>query len=114
MRAAVLHRIGTDRGRRACWANPHTDDTDGKVVAALSSDGGNGNGNGAPHKFVGRSDDGMCCTNNAANSWMSVDLGAARTVVPTHYCLRNDQHDSLALRNWTLEGKAAGAGAEDW
>ena len=76
----MLHRIGTDHGRRA-WANPHTD---GKVVAAMSSVG-----NGEPYRFVGRSDDRYCCTNNAANSWMSVDLGAARTVVPTHYCLRN-------------------------
>jgi len=47
----VLHRIGTDHGRRA-WANPHTD---GKVVVAKSS-----GGNGALHKFVGRSDDGYC------------------------------------------------------
>ena len=45
---------------------------------------------------------------------MSVDLGAARTVVPTHYCLRNSQQGSHALRNWTLEGKAADAGEEDW
>ena len=29
----VLHRIGTDHGRRA-WVNPHTD---GRVVAAMSS-----------------------------------------------------------------------------
>ena len=46
----VLHRIGTDHGRRA-WASPHTD---GKVIAALSSDGGHG----FQHKVVGRSDDG--------------------------------------------------------
>jgi hypothetical protein len=45
---------------------------------------------------------------------MSVDLGEGRTVVPTHYCLRTDQHGSShVVRNWTLEGKAADPGA-DW
>ena len=101
----VLHRIGTDHGRRA-WVNPHTD---GEVVAAMSSVGHNG----PPHKFVGRSDDGYCCTSAVANSWMSVDLGATRTVVTTHYCLRNSA-GSAPVRNWSLEGRAADAGAEDW
>jgi hypothetical protein len=100
----VLHRIGTDHGRRA-WVNPHTD---GRVVVTMSSVL-----SGAPHKFVGRSDDGQCATEDTPNSWMSVDLGAERTVVPTHYCLRNDQNGGrAALRNWALEGKAADEG--DW
>ena len=100
----VLHRIGTDHGRRA-WVNPHTD---GRVVAAMSSVDC-----GAPHKFVGRSGDGACFTQNTPNSWMSVDLGAERTVVPTHYCLRNDNNGAYhAARNWALEGKAADEG--DW
>ena len=90
----VLHRIGTDHGRRA-WVNPHTD---GRVVVAMSSVGNSADI--APHKFVGRSVDGTCLTHNTANSWMSVDLGAARTVVPTHYCLRNDHNGiSFAARN---------------
>ena len=101
----VLHRIGTDHGRRA-WVNPHTD---GRVVAAKSSD------HSDPHKFVGRSDDGHCHTENQPNSWMSVDLGAERTVVPTHYCLRHEGgNPGHVVRNWTLEGRAADAGAEDW
>ena len=100
----VLHRIGTDHGRRA-WVNPHTD---GRVVAAMSRI------DGAPHKFVGRSGDGSCVTYSTPNAWMSVDLGAERTVVPTHYCLRNDADANCVVRNWTLEGRAADAGAEDW
>ena len=101
----VLHRIGTDHGRRA-WVNPHTD---GKVVAAISS---SAYGNDE-HKFVGRSNDGYCYTARQPNSWMSVDLGEGRTVVPTHYCLRTDGDGNHAVRNWTLEGKAADPGA-DW
>jgi len=101
----VLHRMGTDHGRRA-WVNPHTD---GRVVAAMSSVRGSGS---APHKFVGRSDDGACETHDIPNSWMPVDLGADRTVVPTHYCLRHDGVGHLAARNWALEGKAADGG--DW
>ena len=103
-----MHRIGTDHGRRA-WVNPHTD---GRVVAAMSSSVGRGGYGGEPHKFVGRSDDGACRTENTPNSWMSVDLGAERTVVPTHYCLRNDDDGGYAARNWVLEGKAADEG--DW
>ncbi len=99
----MLHRIGTDHGRRA-WVNPHTD---GSVVAAMSSVSWEG-----PHKFVGRSDDGSCLTKGTPNSWMSVDLGAERTVVPTHYCLRHDGNRNYAARNWVLEGKAADEG--DW
>jgi hypothetical protein len=98
----VLHRIGTDHGRRA-WVNPHTE---GRVAAAISSETA-----GAPHKFVGRSDDGECITDDTPNSWMSVDLGADRIVVPTHYCLRNDVNSRAVARNWALEGKADGG---DW
>ena len=101
----VLHSIGTDYGQRA-WVNPHID---GKVIAVMSSIQ-----HGAPHKFVGRSNDGQCYTKHVANSWMSVDLGAARTVVPTHYCLRSSGNSSHVVRHWTLEGKAADAGAKDW
>jgi hypothetical protein len=134
----VLHRIGTEHGRRA-WINPHTD---GRVVVAMSSVMGCGSGS-APHKFVGYSMglvrqygigdqshnvadvahlSGNCLTNSIPNSWMSVDLGADRTVVPTHYCLRNTggsdgtggrgDGDRFAARNWVLEGKAADEG--DW
>merc|ERR1711969_246548 len=53
----VLHSIGTDGGTKA-WSNPHTD---GKVVAAKST---RNDADGGPHKFVGRSDDGHCYTND--------------------------------------------------
>ena len=66
---------------------------------------------GAPHRFVGRSNDGRNYTNNTPNSWMSVDLGEGRTVVPTHYCLRNDSSADHQLRNWSLQGKTAEPGA---
>ena len=105
----VLHSIGTDRGTKA-WSNPHTD---GKVVAEKST---YNDSDGGPHKFVGRSDDGFCFTDSQPNSWMSVDLGEGRAVVPTHYCLRNDSRNSngtAALRNWSLQGRTAEPGA-DW
>ena len=107
----VLHSIGTDHGTKA-WSNPHTD---GKVVAALSSheDGASAD-DYDPKKFVGRSDDGYCFTDDLPNSWMSVDLGEGRAVVPTHYCLRHGSgSESHVLRNWSLQGKAAEPGA-DW
>jgi len=103
----VLHSIGTDHGTKA-WSNPHTD---GKVVAAMSNKGNAPDT--APHKFVGRSNDNYSRTKDEPNSWMSVDLGEGRAVVPTHYCLRSDTNNAQMLRNWTLEGKTAEAGA-DW
>ena len=106
----MLHHIGTDGGTKA-WSNPHTD---GKVVAAISSvANGDAVTYSQPLKLVGRSDDGYCFTGREPNSWMSVDLGEGRTVVPTHYCLRHDRTGDYALRDWTLEGKTGEPGA-DW
>ena len=82
----------------------------GKVVAAKSTYNEN---DGGPRKFVGRSADTHCQTKSQPNSWMSVDLGEGRAVVPTHYCLRNDSNQTHVLRNWSLQGKAAEPGA-DW
>ena len=43
-------------------------------------------------------------TADQPGSWMRVDLGAGRSLVPNHYCLRHDNHDSHTLRHWVLEG----------
>ena len=34
---------------------------------------------------------------------MQVDLGASRSLRPTHYCLRSDEN-AWALRSWKLQG----------
>eukprot|EP01043_Picozoa_sp_COSAG02_P062580 COSAG02_NODE_8671_length_2485_cov_3.643963_3_plen_181_part_00 len=111
----MLHCIGTDYGRRA-WVNPHTD---GQVVVTMSSWGFRDKPGApycGPHVFVGNDIIGICRTQNTPNSWISVDLGAKRTVVPTHYCLRHSGGYGggswPVLRNWTLEGKATDEG--DW
>ena len=43
-------------------------------------------------------------TENQPGSWMQVDLGAGRSLVPNHYCLRHANHSFHALRHWVLEG----------
>ena len=45
-------------------------------------------------------------TANQPGQWMQVDLGAGRSLVPNHYCLRhgNGNYDVHALRHWVLEG----------
>jgi hypothetical protein len=54
------------------------------------------------HVLDGRSQN---ITDNVPNSWMSVDLGAARRLAVDHYCLRHGLDNSNAvLRNWRLEG----------
>ena len=77
----VLYHIGTCGGTRV-YQNPHTA---GDVTVTWSSIC-----NGSVDMFVEhrQSDSVDPCTTNVQNSWMQVDLGA-RTVRPTHYCLRN-------------------------
>jgi hypothetical protein len=44
------------------------------------------------------------CTENVKKSWISVDLGPDRTLVPKHYCLRHGTGDKDGrLKNWQLQ-----------
>ena len=50
-----------------------------------------------------------CFTYNATDSWMAVDLGEGRALVPDHYCLRSDGYSRHhKLRNWELQGSLDG------
>jgi hypothetical protein len=94
----VLYWIGTGEGAGP-YANPHG--ADGGVVAAMSSICPK---YGDPLRFVQHGHDGRNATNDAPNSWMSVDLGATRRLAVDHYCLRHSGLASDMLRNWRLEG----------
>eukprot|EP00729_Bicosta_minor_P032581 gene32581-biopygen15401 len=96
----VLHWIGTGCGTTA-YANPHG--KPGGVVAKMSSMGGSGS---TPSRFVEHAPlNEFNYTENTANSWMSVDLGAGRHLAPDYYCLRSDKHNGIQkLRHWRLEG----------
>eukprot|EP00908_Phaeocystis_cordata_P021292 Transcript_3641.p1 GENE.Transcript_3641~~Transcript_3641.p1 ORF type:complete len:480 (-),score=132.37 Transcript_3641:103-1491(-) len=97
----VLHYIGT-RGGRAVYRNPHEA---GEVVASASS-----LIVGNITNFVQHSHEQpvYTFTDNATNSWMSVDLGEGRSLVPDHYCLRSDRNPSSKPRNWELQGSLDG------
>jgi hypothetical protein len=97
----VLHHIGTAGGREA-YRNPQEA---GRVVAAVSSVG-----SGRPQLLVQHQHDRPVSnsTQNEPNSWMSVDLGEGRSLRPDHYCLRHDNTQGGALRNWRLEGSHDG------
>ena len=45
------------------------------------------------------------------NSWMSVDLGEGRSLVPRHYCLRHSAQHNHELRTWMLQGSLDG---QEW
>ena len=99
----ALHHIGT-RGGRAAWSNPHDA---GLVVASMSSVYEYGSD---PRKLVGRAADGWNSTQNAANSWVAVDLGPERTMRVAHYCLRHGYaYAYLELRSWELQARAGEA-----
>ena len=97
----VLYHIGTEGGTSG-WVNPHDA---GRVVASWSGDKNGApknivNGPGPEH-FMGNH------TNNAANSWIAVDLGATRSLVVEHYALRHSKGNANELRNWELQGAPA-------
>ena len=101
--AGVLNHIGTAGGTRE-WVNPCTS---GDVAVAWSSVHV-----GPEEQFVSKWDwkaQGSY-TNNEANSWMRVDLGATRSLVVRHYALRHDHNGYNALRNWELQGANAADG----
>lgn len=92
--------IGTN-GYTETYVNPHKAN---KVVVSYSNVGVSGGGS-ALYKFVGRVADGYNCAGPGINAWMCVDLGCGSRMVVSGYCLRQDQHGTNALRNWSLQGK---------
>eukprot|EP00729_Bicosta_minor_P023468 gene23468-biopygen17433 len=96
----VLHWIGTGCGTTE-YANPHG--KPGGVVAKMSSMGGGGC---TPSKFVNHASlKEYNCTEDTANSWMSVDLGEGRYLAPDYYCLRHGNGSGgYRLLHWRLEG----------
>ena len=97
----MLFHLGTAGGTRA-YQNPHAA---GAVVASMSSIS-----NGDPPRFVEHTHASPVYnfTDNVADSWMAVDLKAAR-LVPSHYALRSDQYSGYnKLRSWRLEASNDG------
>jgi hypothetical protein len=96
----MLHYLGT-RGNTVPYTNPHTS---GQVTASMSACGRGC----SEHRFVQHAqsaDDGdHNFTTRARHSWMQVDLGEHRKLVPTHYCLRHGgNYPKVALKNWRLQ-----------
>jgi hypothetical protein len=45
-------------------------------------------------------------TENEVNSWVALDLGQGRRLIPTHYCIRHGASvRGNALRNWELRAR---------
>jgi hypothetical protein len=105
----VLYWIGTKSGAHH-YTNPHTMGGADGVVAALSSVADDGEGS-TPDAFVMHDHDGNTpnTTDNAPNSWMSVDLGPNRRLLPTQYCLRHGHRSGNdRLIHWRFEASNDG------
>lgn len=90
----VCYAIGSVTG---VWSNPHTSGQLTVVTSALA-------GGTATH-FVNRTSDLGVFTSNVANSFVGVDLGLGRTLVPNYYSMRARGDDGTNLpRNWKLQG----------
>ncbi len=90
----VVYFIGTGQGTTS-FSNPHTATS---VVVVRST-----NGVGSASQMVDRtSQDSQ--TTDAANSWMAIDLGSSRTLIPTKYSLRHGYSSGYYIRTWKLQG----------
>lgn len=94
----ALYLLGTNFGAVA-WTNPHTA---GRAVVTRSSDGG---GTSAVD-IVDRTTSNTY-SDNLANSWVAIDLGAGNTLVLNKYAIQarnSGASDPRALRNWRMQG----------
>jgi len=89
----ALYYLGT-AGKKFPWQNPHKI---GQVKVFFSS-----LGKGSVEDFVGR-DCVNCRTLNEPNSFMGVDLGVNRYLIPSCYTIRNRNSSHHVLMNWVLE-----------
>ncbi|GAM27744.1 hypothetical protein SAMD00019534_109200 [Acytostelium subglobosum LB1] len=91
----VFYYIGTN-GLKEEWSNPAIR---GRVRVTFSSiEKGN------VTDIVGRTPT-ECWTMDVPASWVSINLGSSRTMVPTFYSLRHGGNSKAdCLRNWTLQG----------
>jgi hypothetical protein len=81
----------------------------GKVVTAMSSMWDDGCD---PSHLVEHPHDGCTVnlTQNEANSWVSLDLGKGRSLVPNYYCARHGRDSGyFRLRSWNFEGSNDGS-----
>nr|XP_020429188.1 hypothetical protein PPL_09812 [Heterostelium album PN500]EFA77059.1 hypothetical protein PPL_09812 [Heterostelium album PN500] len=91
----VFYYIGTN-GLKDEWSNPANR---GRVRVTFSSiEKGN------VTDVVGRQPT-ECWTMDVPASWIAINLGSSRTLVPTFYTLRHGGNSKAdCLRNWTLQG----------
>jgi hypothetical protein len=103
----VIQYLAT-HGNTVPAENPHTT---GEVVAAMSSIDEDEDDDGDPSRLVMQPHDWDTCnsTKNEPNSWVSVDLGKGRSLVPSDYCARHGRGDSWCrLQSWNFEGSNDG------
>ena len=90
----VFYYIGT-YGLSRTYNNPH----ELKLIKAF----GSSLQTGYYSDFVGRNIVNLC-TDNEENSFLGVDLGPDRSLIPTLYSIRNRDSSSNVLLNWCLQG----------
>ena len=93
-RNGALYFLGTS-GLSRKYQNPH----DLKLVKAFGSP----LMSGYFSDFVGRKTVNLC-TENEENSFLGVDLGPNRNLIPTLYSIRNRDSSSNVLLSWNLQG----------
>ena len=86
-------------GKTKAWQNPYKI---GQVKVFFSS-----LGKGNLEDFVGR-ECVNCRTLNEPNSYMGVDLGVDRSLIPLAYTIRNRNSSYHVMLNWALEGSING------
>ena len=96
----ALYYLGS-LGKRRLWQNPHALG----LVQAFASSMAQGS---LVDSFVGRSAT-NCRTEDDPFSFMGVDIGRQRLLMPTFYSIRNWNQTTHILKNWKFEGSVDGA-----
>jgi hypothetical protein len=101
----VFYFLGTGLGQNV-WANPATSS---QIVAVRSSNWSSSTVNQVFDRSATSTSSG-----NVANSWIFVDLGVNRSLIPNRYSLRHySEGDWEKIRNWKLQGTNSVAGTSN-
>jgi hypothetical protein len=101
----VFYFLGTGFGQNV-WANPSTSS---QIVAVRSSNWTSSTVNQVFDRSATSTSSG-----NVANSWIFVDLGVSRSLIPDRYSLRHySEGDWEKIRNWKLQGTNSVAGTSN-
>lgn len=98
----LFYHLGTAAGGTKAYRNPHEAGLVNVTTSSIRREY-------SPASMLVARGPCQIVTQNVAGSWVCVDIGAERRLMPTRYLLRSrDDYDGHHLRTWRLEGSRDG------